>query len=293
MTAGWSFSRRGWTPWHVAGAAVMAALAVAVTWDAWADMFNIARREEEASHIFLVLPIAAWLVWVRRSRLRYCQPRSSLVGPALVGLGWLISTWGYHNSTQSFWHLGAVMVVVGAVLAVLGPDILKRFLPAFLVLVFLVPVPGMLRMRISHPLMTATAVVTQNVSEVLGVPVQRSGNTLIINDNNVAIAEACNGLRMVFALALVSYAFAFSEPLRGYVRVLILAASPLSAIVCNVIRMVPTLWMYGYGSQDLANTFHDLAGWVMLVVAFLLLMGIVRILRWAMVPVMQYTLAAE
>ena len=34
--------------------------------------------------------------------------------------------------------------------------------------------------------------------------------------------------------------------------------------------------------------FHDLSGWAMLALAFVLLMGTVRLLRWAEVPVMQH-----
>ena len=92
---------------------------------------------------------------------------------------------------------------------------------------------------------TATAEVTQQVFETIGLPVERSGNLLTYNGVPVTIAEACNGLRMVFALVLVSYAFAFTNPLRGSVRLLIVLLSPVSAILCNVIRLVPTVWLFG------------------------------------------------
>ena len=108
----------------------------------------------------------------------------------------------------------------------------------------------------------------------------------------VAIAEACNGMRMVFTLFLACYVFAFVTPLRGYVRAIILLASPVTAIVCNVIRLVPTIWVFGHTTPERAEVFHDISGWVMLIVAFLGLTSIVRLLRWAMVPVSPFTLAA-
>jgi len=106
---------------------------------------------------------------------------------------------------------------------------------------------------------------------------------------------------MVFALVLVSYAFAFGTPLRWYVRAIILGLSPISALICNVIRMIPTVWLYGLSDREwfgvagssVAEVFHDVAGWVMLVLAFLLLMGAIKMLRWAMVPVTPYTLAYD
>ena len=71
----------------------------------------------------------------------------------------------------------------------------------------------------------------------------------------------------------------------SWVRVLIIVLTPLVAIVCNVVRLVPTVWMYGHGSRDAASAFHDASGWVMLVAAFLMLKGSVEVLRWGGVEV--------
>lgn len=283
----------GWTPWHAVGAAAMAALGVLATWPAWKDIYSIASNDEEASHIFLVPIVAAWMVWVRRVRLRNCPPAGTLVGPPLVLAGWIASVLGYNHGIQSAWHAGAVAVVVGCVLSVLGVYVLLRFLPAFVVLIFLIPVPGGLRQAIAVPLQTATAATTQAIMEIIGVAVERSGNQLAINGTDVTVAEACNGMRMVFALVLVSFAFAYSMPLRNVVRLIVLAASPLAAIACNVIRLIPTIWLFGYANQATAKAFHDFSGWVMLPIAFLLLLGVIRTLRWALVPVARFNLAYQ
>jgi exosortase len=285
-------TRNGWTVWHVVAAMLLVAASVAVTWVAWADMARIAWRDEESSHVLLVPVAIAWLVWVRRARFRQCRPQRSMLGAILVGLGWFFWSVGYHSDIQSFWHGGAVMMAVGCFLVVAGRDIFFRFMPAFLVLVFLIPVPNRVRQSMAVPMQRATAMATQGVLEAAGVPVERQENLLSINGKPVTIAEACNGMRMVFTLILVSYIFAFTTPLRGYVRALILVASPLTAIMCNVIRLVPTVWVMGHVSRETGERFHDGAGWVMLVVAFLILMSIEKVLKWALVPVREYTLAS-
>lgn len=288
----------GWSPWHAIGALLLAALGLWVTRTAWLDIYEIAQTDEEASHIFLVPVVASWMVWARRVRIRLCRPTGTWIGPLIVAAGLLAYVVGYNNAMQAVWHGGAVLVVIGCALSVLGKDVFFRFLPAFVVLIFLVPVPGTIRHAIAGPLQTATAWITQAIFETVGVAVERSGNLLSINGQKVAVAEACNGMRMVFALVLVSYAFAYSMPLRQGVRVLVLLASPLSALLCNVIRLVPTVWLYGfhadYGwSQSVPDQFHDSSGWVMLPVAFLLLLGVVRLLRWALVPVARFNLAYQ
>jgi len=285
-------NRNGWSTWHLLGGVLMVGAAVAVAGNAWADILTIARKDEESSYVFLVPVLMAWLVWVRRGRFRSCRPMGRLLGTVLLAAGWCCWSLGYRHQVQSLWHGGAVLMLVGGLLTVLGKDVFFKFLPAFVVLAFLVPVPLTGRQLIALPLQRATAQVTQSVCEVLGMSVERQGNLLTINGTEVAIAEACNGMRMVFALFLACYAFAFVTPLRAYVRMLILTASPLVAVVSNVVRLVPTVWMFGHVSRNAAETFHTVSGWVMLVAAFLGLMAIVRVLRWALLPVEEFRLAA-
>ena len=53
------------------------------------DIIAIGIRDEEQSHIFLAPIVAALLLWLRRSRLRYVQLTPSLLGPLVVSAGWL------------------------------------------------------------------------------------------------------------------------------------------------------------------------------------------------------------
>jgi exosortase len=280
-----------WTGWHLLAATVMGGLAVLATLDAWSDIYLIAHKNEEYSHIFLVPFVAAAMIFVRRARFRYCKPTGTAIGFVIAAIGWAVHVFGFYHNFQSLWHAGAVLVLIGCVLSVFGKHALFRFFPAIVVLVFLVPVPGMVRLRIAAPLETWTAQISELLLNAGGLAVTRTGNQLWVGGRPVNIAEACNGLRMVFALILVSYFFCFALPLRNPVRIAILLASPFAAILCNVIRILPTVWMYGR-SEHAGKVFHDYSGWLMLPISFLVLLGIIGALRWAMVPVMRYTLAS-
>ncbi|HEY1683558.1 MAG TPA: exosortase/archaeosortase family protein [Tepidisphaeraceae bacterium] len=282
-----------WSKWHLLGACLMGIAGVLATWATWADIYHLASNDEEYSHIFLVPVIALCLIWVRRARLRFCRPTLRIAGPLMVLAAWGISLFGFYHNIQSLWHLGAVLIVLGCIVSVTGLAVLGKFFPAVLVLAFLVPVPGTIRQDIALPLQAWTATISQHLLQTFGVDAATSGNLLTVNGIPVAIAEACNGLRMVFALILVTFAFCFSLPLKNSVRAFILLMSPLAAILCNVIRILPTAWMYGYYSKPVADAFHDYAGWAMLPIAFLLLYGLIGLLKWAMIPVTRFTLAQQ
>jgi exosortase/archaeosortase family protein len=97
---------------------------------------------------------------------------------------------------------------------------------------------------------------------------------------------------MVITFWLVCYLICFSQPWRWYTRTVMLVAVPIVAIGANVARLVPTVWMYSRGAGAAADRFHELAGWVMLGVAFLVLNGLIELMRWVGIPVRQANAAA-
>lgn len=285
--------RRFWTAGDLALLALLLVVAVWVSRDALLDILDRALRDSEQSHILLVPLVAGWLVWLRRSRLQFVRYQPTLLGAAAVALGWMSIWWGYETDTRILQHAGALVMIVGSIVSMAGTAVLRQFMPAFLVLFFALPVPGRIRYLIAQPLQTMATSVTHSFLELFGIAAIRSGNVIEIHGQQVAVGEACNGMRMVFALWLVVFAFAFSSPYKLSTRVLLLILSPLVALVSNVIRLVPTSLVYGYGDPVTAEQFHDYAGWVMLPIALFMLIGVLRMLRWLELPVMSWRLAGQ
>jgi len=286
-------ARRNWSILEWAILAVSLGLAIFMLWQPLSDIVRIGLRDEEQNHIFLVPLVVAWLVWLRRSRLRSILFAPSVIGPAVVILGWLVSWYGFVYGVQAAWHGGAIVVLVGVGLTMTGLEVVRQLAPALIALAFLVPVPGLIRQKIAIPLQEIATTVTQSTLELIGVAATQQGSVLIINGEQVAVGEACNGMRMVFALTLVVYAFAFGTPLRTGTRIVLLLLSPVTALACNVIRLVPTSLFYGYGSPESAQAFHDAAGWIMLPIALFLLMGLLRVFKWLDIPVTSLRLAHQ
>lgn len=268
-------------------AAVLVGVSIWATRSIWAGIFKYALENEEQSHSLLAVPVAAWLVWVRRSRFAGMTATWSVAGPLAMAAGWALAVAGFRSGIDLGMHLGALLVVIGAAFTAFGPDVFLRFLPAVGALFLVLPVPGRFRSTIAGPLQEWSAQIAHFALDLVGVPVVRSGNVLTVASVPVTIAEACNGMRMVSALAVITYAFVFSFRLRPSARLGLLAISPAIALAVNVLRLVPTALCYGYASRATAEAFHDISGWVVLMLALAILLGVVRLLRWLEVPIDQ------
>lgn len=269
------------------------ALAVIAALPAWTEIFRTAWHNPEQSHILLAVPLVLWLGWLRRQRVRKNGPAWSLWGAAVTSVGCGLFFIGPPLNIDVLWHLGAVLMVAGAVLSVVGPRFAAAFFPSFVGLVFLLPIPGTIRSKIAIPLQEASAWAGEFALDTIGIAVERAGSTLKVNGIEVQIAEACNGMRMVSALALVSFAFIFSVPMSNRIRVLILLVSPAVALLVNILRLIPTVLFFGYADAGVADTFHDVSGWLGLVLAFGLLWAFLGLLRWLEVPITPYAVGGN
>lgn len=277
----------GWTAARLAGAAALAALAVVALRGAWLDIARIGWVDEESNQVLLAVPVIVWLLAMRRGTIVKERPVSSILGSGVVVLGIVMALYGYTQATQVLWHAGAVAMLLGAVWSVLGNRVVLAALPILGAMLFLIPVPAAIRLEFARPLQEITAQAAQVVLTALGQNADRAGMMVYIDgEQAVRIDEACNGMRMLFSLLLVCYAYAMVTPLRPWVRVLIVVLSPLMALGANIMRVVPTALVYAKSeSQDLGDFFHSMDGWLMTILAFLVLMGIVRLLEWAQLPV--------
>ncbi len=274
-------------PWCLALA--LAVAGVAASWQTWADILGVATRDPEASHVLLAPLVLAWLAWTRRADLARLRPGPRWPGPALVATGWLMSYLGFYHAVETLWHLSAVLILLGCLVSATGTGLLTpRLLPLVAALVFCVPIPGSLRQAVAIPLQTAAAVLTQQAFHLLHLEVIRHGNVLCFHGTDVAVAEGCNGVRLITPLVMVIYAAAFARPLTGTVRAVLLLAAPIAALAGNVARLVPTVWLYGCTNASVAGSFHHWSGWMLAPLTLLALIGVLRLLPRAWIESPQH-----
>jgi exosortase len=253
------------------------------------DILTIAARDPERGYIFIVPVVAAYLAWLRRTRIREFTVRPSWVGPLIMLLGWLCYLIGGSESVMFMWHMGFLISIIGGIVTFTGPGVLRPFAPAFLVLFVMVPLPGSARQLMTQPMQALATSVSAFILDLSGVPAVQAGNLITINGVTVAVGEACDGMRLLVPLGLVIFAFVFSLPLNWKMRSALIIASVPVGLVCNVFRLIPTALAYGY-TPAIAENVHDLGGWGMIPLSIVILLGLLRLIEWLDIPVSRWRL---
>ena len=243
-------------------AALLIVASLAAFFHVWLDIITVASRDEEASHAFLVPVVVLWLFWCRRDKLDEVSGRHQIWGVAFFAIAMCLHEAGLHYRVQVLWHLSAIVGLYAGICFSFGLDFFRRFPAALFACLFAIPIPGLVRQQISLPLQFRSAQITEYILTWFNIDVQQFGNVLQVNGTLVTVAEACNGMRMLFAVLLIIFAFCFSLPVHRGWKIVLLVASPLMAMFMNIVRLVVTVALYGTLSAEYAKWFHDVNGWL-------------------------------
>ena len=95
------------------------------------------------------------------------------------------------------------------------------------------------------------------------------------------VALACNGLKMLMTLAATVTATVILLPLPTWKRIVLLLSAVPIAMISNMVRIVTTGWCYYYiKGEDGKGWAHDISGWLMMPLALVLVGLEVQVLRW-------------
>ena len=116
--------------------------------------------------------------------------------------------------------------------------------------------------------------------ELVQVPVLRDGNILVMSNYSVEVVEACSGIRSLISLMALAVAYGYLVSPRFSVRAILCVLMIPIAIVTNAIRIMgAALLARNYGPSAAEGFLHEFSGWVIFLVAMVLMVGCHWILR--------------
>ncbi len=234
------------------------------------------RVDPDQAHGYLVAPFVLYLIWSGRRRSAHSgefgSPQSGFL---MLCLGLGIRFAGIYVYLDWLQAAALIPCLLGIGMIVWGPGRAWRHAGALAFLFFMIPLPYRIATYLAYPLQRTASVCSTYMLETFGFYSSCIGTTIHIGDHALDVVAACSGLKILMTFFALSVAFALCNPQRPWWERLatVLAAIPV-ALAANVIRIVSTAMLYQLGDPELAkDLFHDLAGWLMMPVA-LLLMGI-------------------
>ncbi len=136
----------------------------------------------------------------------------------------------------------------------------------------MVPLPYRAEVALGYPLQRVATEVSTYALQLFGLPAFSSGNTIMINDFTLGIIDACNGLGTTYMFLACAVAAAFLIPRPSLDRMLLILSAIPIALIANVMRIVATgLLQELMGSRVSGVVYHDLAGWLMMIVTLAIL----------------------
>lgn len=259
--------------WRTALPALIAALVWLCAWYAATGkaMVDIWAHTETYAHGFVVAPIALWLVWRMRERLRAMAPRPSWLAVPLLaaaGFAWLLGQLGAVNALAQF---SFVAMLVLTVPAILGFRVARALMFPLGFLFFAVPIGDFLL----PTLMDRTADFTVAALRASGVPVYREGMLIVIPTGRWSIVEACSGVRYLIASLMVGTLFAYLNYKALWRRWIFVGVSIVVPVVANWVRAYMIVMLGHLSNNRIATGVdHLIYGWIFFGIVMLVMFWI-------------------
>ncbi|MCF8707985.1 exosortase A [Rhizorhapis sp. SPR117] len=262
----------GW-PTHLVGLALVAAMFLLLFAGDVADIVSIWWNVSTFGHCLLIPLILFWLVEQRLHELRQLTPVAwwpGLIWAAAGAFCWLL---GDAASVALARHLGLVVMLQGAVITMLGPQVSRGLAFPIFYALFLVPFGE----EFVPVLQTITAHLSMLFLDWSGIPAHLSGVFITTPSGYFEVAEACSGAKFLIAMAAYA-ALVCNVCFKSWSRrIAFMSAALVIAVIANGVRAFGTIYIADRISIDFATSFdHVIYGWIF----FAIILALVMTMGW-------------
>jgi exosortase len=135
----------------------------------------------------------------------------------------------------------------------------------------MIPLPAIIYNQVTFPLQLLASQIAEQVLTWVGIPVLRDGNILELPSQRLSVVEACSGIRSLLSLSFLSLVYGFFFDNKSWMRWVLLVLTVPIAISANAFRVTITGILSEVDPELAAGIFHSLEGWVIFMIALVLL----------------------
>ena len=238
-------------------------------------MISVWESNPDYSHGYLVPFFSLVVLYLTRDELPTSTKTSwgaLVIGIVLIAGAFAIRATGIYTRILTLEALTLIPCLIGIILILGGWRLTWWAGPAVAFLVFMIPLPQVIAGSMSNSLQTLATKTSTYSLQTLGIPAMANGNIISLSENTIGVAEACSGIRMLYSFVALSVGMCLVITRPWWEKIVICCSALLIAVLANTVRITATGLAYEFGSPELADKiFHDLAGWLMMPFAVVLL----------------------
>ncbi|MBN1975108.1 MAG: exosortase [Sedimentisphaerales bacterium] len=243
-------------------------------WPGLKELWGIWMRNDEYSSGLLVPFLAVYILWLRRQTILQVPLKPAIFGLVLFLFAQALRIFGLFFLFSSAEYLSVVFGIAGIVLLLFGWKLFIKVSTVLLFLFLMLPWPHRIQAAVSMPLQQWSTSSAVFCLEVMGFNIIREGNVIHIGASTVAVAEACNGLRMITAFFVISGLVALLVSRTWRQKLIVLISSLPVAFLCNTLRLTITaIFFTVVEGQYWEKVFHDFGGYAMMPLALVFIVG--------------------
>jgi exosortase len=237
-------------------------------------------RDPNFSHGFFVPLFSAFVIWQTRGQMSRLPVRPLWSGLGFLAFALVMLIIGQMGAELFLARFSLLIALAGLIVLFLGWSYLRWLAFPLAFLVLMIPIPAIIFNQITFPLQLLASRVSSIVLPILGVPVLREGNVIILPAMALEVAEACSGIRSLMSLVTLAIIYAYLLERKMLMRIVLAVASIPIAVAANSIRIIGTGLLVQYWDPDKAEGyFHASWGWLIFVISLFMLYLLHRILR--------------
>ncbi len=237
-------------------------------WPSFVDLWNIWQRSDEYSSGLLVPFLAIYVLWSRRHDITNCPIRPCILGLFAFVAAQGIRLIGLFLMYGSLEMLSIALSIAALVLFFFGWRLFRKVSTILLFLCLMLPWPKQVEAAVALPLQRWATSSAVFCLQIMGYEVVAEGNIIHIGQATVAVAEACNGLRMITAFFVIGGLVALLVERAWWQKLIVLASCLPIALVCNTARLTITAIAFTIvNHENLEVVFHDFGGYAMMPLA--------------------------
>ena len=243
------------------------------------SMMNIWIDNDDYSYGFLIPLASAYLLWEKRKTLAAIPIRSAWgISPVLV-LFLLISLYGILGSSGNIAMPSVPILIILFTGFCFGIESVKRLILPLGFLFFMVPVPAVIERHIGLHLKAVSSKVGGALISLFNIPVHVSGNIIDLGVTQLQVVDACSGLRYIFPLLALGFLYAYFFERVYWRRIFCVLVTIPVGVLINALRIgITGILTDMYGRAVAEGFFHGFSGWILFIVAFMMLFLFSRLL---------------